>query len=368
MDFKTKFNLESNPFRITPAASSEELIWVGFPEIKSKIERRIIRTIKIPNSSLVLNWGEYGSGKTHAARYFNKKSVLKDISGGRPSPYSMVFSLPKGKEPVYDIYISIIDELRIKEIRTFFNDKETIDIEGVINNIGNNTQIQSVLKTIFNDDVSEDLVKSYLYGNINAKELKSLNDYGIYRKLNNDTDYTKLISGLFNSLTHEKIIFSSVIMWIDEFEDIAVLSNSNIDKANNFLREVLDNTPNNLLIFINLTQTALMGAEDLGEYIYESVRTRIKEKNNFEIPSRQSFDLYLKEILKYYQVSDKGDYFPFSEDTIEYLLDKLEDKSIRRFNDAFSLLLEIADLDKAVIPISKNFLEENEKDIIWDLI
>ncbi|MFR2159780.1 MAG: hypothetical protein ACLS6N_08550, partial [Alistipes finegoldii] len=74
-----QLNLKSNPFRLTPSIDSKEIIWAGFPEIKRKIENRIKRSISIPNSSLILNWGEYGSGKTHASRYFNK-SVDRHIN------------------------------------------------------------------------------------------------------------------------------------------------------------------------------------------------------------------------------------------------------------------------------------------------
>lgn len=52
-----QLNLKSNPFRLTPSIDSKEIIWAGFPEIKRKIENRIKRSISIPNSSLILNWG-----------------------------------------------------------------------------------------------------------------------------------------------------------------------------------------------------------------------------------------------------------------------------------------------------------------------
>ena len=76
-------SLKTNPFRLTPTSDDNELVWAGFPDIKEKIARRIKRSIQIPNTTLVLNWGEYGSGKTHAARYFSKKSVLQELSGDR---------------------------------------------------------------------------------------------------------------------------------------------------------------------------------------------------------------------------------------------------------------------------------------------
>ena len=79
MNRYTQFNLNSNPFCLTLAFSSDVLIWAGFPELKKRIENRILKAIKIPNSSLILNWGDYGSGKTHAARYFTNLNVLSNL-------------------------------------------------------------------------------------------------------------------------------------------------------------------------------------------------------------------------------------------------------------------------------------------------
>src|SRR5690606_4938865 len=126
-------------FRLTPATNPDELVWAGFKDIKNKFERRIERSIRIPNSSLVLNWGEYGSGKTHAARYFNKKEVLQEIAdrARKPIPYSMVISLPKGKDPVYSIYMSIIDKINIEDLRVKFADISA-GLKSYIESIGSN--------------------------------------------------------------------------------------------------------------------------------------------------------------------------------------------------------------------------------------
>ena len=129
--------------------------WAGFKEIKKTFEKRIERSIRIPNSSLVLNWGEYGSGKTHAARYFNKKDVLKDLADGvdRPVPYSMVISLPKGKDPIFSLYTSIVDKLNIEELRTIYLDINPQIVE-YISSISSNIHIQNVLKGIFNSEIN----------------------------------------------------------------------------------------------------------------------------------------------------------------------------------------------------------------------
>lgn len=366
MSFSDKFNLKSNPFRLTPATSQDELVWAGFKEIKTKIERRIKRSIRLPNSSLVLNWGEYGSGKTHSARYFSKPSVLSDLSGEEYSnPYSIIISLPKGKEPVQSIFISVVDKLRIEDLR----EKISIDeIKDFIESYGDNLHIQNVLKAIFNPDVEIEMLRKYLYGNLSNTDLKKLNVFGILRQLSSDSDYTLFLSGLFSSITKDKKAYSLVVLWIDEFEDIAVLNSSNIDKTNNFLREVMDNTPNNLLLYLNLTQSALINAEDLGEYVYDSVKSRIKERNNFELPSRIDFENYLKELLKLYRLTpDNSDYNPFSEEAVDLLLQKTQGFSLRRFNESFSILLELADMDEAEVPIKLEYLHKNIQDIIWEI-
>lgn len=370
MSLDPKFRLKTNPFRMTPAISSDEIIWAGFSDLKVKIERRIKRSMKIPNSSLVLNWGEYGSGKTHSARYFSKDSVLKKMASclGVSTPYSMVITLPKGKEPVYDIFISIIDKIELTEIRNLFVNAK-LDLSDLIKNITDNLFIQSILNAIFDVDVDTSLLKKYLYGQTTKAELNSLNvatSENILRPLKTDSDYINLMSGFFSCLTYNKEIYSSIIIWIDEFEDIAILSSSNIDKTNNFLRELLDNTPNNLLIFLNLTQSAILGLSDLGDYIFDSVRSRIKERNNYELPSKEEFKLYLREMLAYYRIGNGSvdDYFPFTEAIIDNIIDEIGNSSLRAFNESLSLLLELADMDNENAPISDGYFSDMKNEII----
>ena len=363
--FETNFKLSTNPFRMTPATNPDEIIWAGFSEIKEKFEKRIERSIRIPNSTLVLNWGEYGSGKTHAARFFNKKIELQRISdkAGKSIPYSMIIPLPKGKEPVFSIYTSVIDELNIVEIREKFNG---IDINSYIENFGANIHIQSVLKAIFNPVMDDSQCKKYLYGNISTAELKTFNSFGILRQLKEDTDYTLILSGLFSCLTYEKKAYSCIVIWIDEFEDIAVLSSSNIDKTNNFLREILDNTPNNLLIFLNLTQSALFSVEDLGQYVYESVKSRIKERISFDLPSKEIFKDYLKNLLHIFRIgTDSNPYFPFDEAVIDDIIIEKGNISLRQFNESLSLLLELCDMDQKH-PINDSVYNEYKSEIMWD--
>ncbi len=364
------YNLTSNPFRITPAILEEELVWAGFPALKGKIENRIFRSLKSQNSSLVLNWGEYGSGKTHAARFFTKESAVGAIAKRAKTspPYCINLPLPKGKEPVRDIYISIIDNLDLNELRQKHQDLSS-DASKVIDQFSYNRFIQSVLLGIFSTDFDDILLKKYLYGQTTRKDLETLNatkQNPILRPLQTDNDYISLLAALFTALTYDKAMYSCIVLWIDEFEDIAILSSSNIDKTNNFLRELLDHTPNNLLVFLNLTQSALFRAADLSNYLFDSVKSRIKERINFELPTTADYKDFLKDLFSKFRTgkSLNNPYHPLDETTVDLVLSEMSNSSIRALNEVFSLLLELADLDKTKIPITTDYWKKVRGDIV----
>jgi len=355
----SKYNLKENPFNLTPYLSNQDIRWAGFSKLKTKLTGRIKRSVAMKNSSIVLNWGEYGSGKTHALRYFSSSKVTKNITDGQEAQELLCFdiTLANDKDLVAAIFTKIIDKLKVKEIRDKIESNYENTIE-FLDKVIDNQFVKSVVKAILNrdDSISESLIKKYLYNNVNAKELTSLNEYGILRNIKNADDYTSILSALFMALTLNKKTYSCLVLWIDEFENISTLNSSNVDKVNNFLRNLIDECPNNLLIFINLTQSALVDLNDLSEYLYDSVKSRIKERIEFEFPSQTEFKSYLKELLKFYYIDEKAiggnKFYPYNEDLIDQLLNDSGDITVRNFNEYLSLLLELAIMDKSDINLN----------------
>lgn len=366
-----KLSLRTNPFRLTPTSDDNELVWAGFPDIKEKIERRIKRSIQIPNTTLVLNWGEYGSGKTHAARYFSKKSVLQELAGDtNAQPYSIAIDFPKSKEPVKDIFTQVIDRVNINELRLKINETG-LNVQDAINKSTDNLFIRDLLRVIFDERrdplrplVDENVVKSYLYGGSDAKKM---HNEGVLRKMSSDSDYTEFLGALFSLMTFENKAYSCVIIWIDEFEDISILNNTNISNVNNFIRTLIDKTPNNLLLFLNLTQSTLMSVEDLGEYLQESVKSRIKERINMQMPNSEELKKYISDLLNHpafrYGDVTNNEYAPFEKDVIDAIIKDLDGASLRRYNEAFSLLVENAAFDDKTC-IDLNYYQENKSEVV----
>ena len=357
------FKLKSNPFRTIPANNPNDIIWAGFDEVKRQMEFTIKNAITSPNSSLVLNWGEYGSGKTHAAKFFQKDDILIELSENHKKPYPILLSFPRGKEPVKELYIGVIDQLEVPKIREQFENLNSL--EERINTCSDSTLICNILKLLFEDGVSQNIIKSYLYGTANLAKDGFINN-GVQRKIGSDSDYTDFLAALFSILAYNKEIFSCVMLWIDEFEDISTLTNAGINKMNTLIRTLLDKAPNNLLIFMNLTQSAMMDVEDLGGYLQEAVSSRIKSKIELPIPDKDKVKKYLLDLLNnpLYRIENENGYFPFEECVVDKVISDLgASVSLRKYNEVFSALLEIGlQQDRTTIDI--DFYNQNKNEII----
>ena len=78
--------LKNDPFPDVPPRNATETIWAGMSQLKTQFDELLIEAQTTAALQVVLNWGAYGSGKTHAATYF---SILND-----PPMWMQLTSLP----------------------------------------------------------------------------------------------------------------------------------------------------------------------------------------------------------------------------------------------------------------------------------
>lgn len=340
-----RFKLKENPFRIVPAINSKELIWAGFSDIREKFETRILRSLQIPNSAIVLNWGDYGSGKTHAARYFCKDNVTKGLAQrvGCNKPLSMMINFPRSKKVIEEIYTQILDKIDIRYLKE--NIPARANIVDCIRNSTDSVFIQHVLEELFIDrGRTIEQIKAFLYGTEYPKELVGV---GITRKLSIETDAVDLLSALFNVVTEAKI-YSAVILWIDEFEDISLQNSNGINAANSFIKIMLDKTPNWLLMFINFTLSAIASVESLGDYLQEAVKSRIVQRNELVYPNTADMLNYISDLMNnpiFRTEEVQNPYTPFDATVVSQIVADLGSVSLRKYNETFSRLLDSAAFD-----------------------
>ena len=159
------------------------------------------------------------------------------------------------------------------------------------------------------------------------------------------------------------------MMWIDEFETISSLNNANTEAANRFVRDIMDSTPNHLLLFLNFTLSTFESEDYLGNYLSAAVRSRIRDKIEFTFPDENALKKYLEDLLNNRRFRDSQHealFHPFEKEAIDDVIQILSGVSLRQYNDAFSMLLELAEYEEKKV-ITKEFVQEHKEEIrIWE--
>lgn len=367
-------NLKNNPFRLTPPLNPDEIIWVDFEELKNKLEERIKISIKTTPSSIVLNWGSYGIGKTHAALYFSRTKRLEELANElkTKAPKCVKVNLPRtSKDPVQAFLRAFLGQVKSESIKKDFSELKNIfkgDLEKILESISSDNIISKLFNKIIETDKAEDLLKieDYLYGDSKKSLLGSLElPFG----LQDDEQVVNFLSTYINAITFDKKLYSAFFLWIDEFEDIDVLTKSNQERFTTFMRQLIDKTSNNFTLFLNFSPKPFSTLEDLSRILGEALATRIRAQINFEEPTVDQASLYIKELLNHPLFRNKpseDDFQPFNNESVNFILSHLKRRTVRIINETFSLLIELALMDKKSV-IDTDFVKSKKDELImWE--
>ncbi len=366
--------LKENPFRLTPPLDQKEIIWAGMHEVKGSIEKRIKIAMKTQPSRIVLNWGSYGSGKTHASLYFSKTDRLEELSTELDtSPArSIKITLPRSSNNIVQEFLrSFLGQYSLEEIYNDFKRLEekfnTEKLIEMIDAFSNDNSIADAFKKFITLDLEDseefNKFKNYIYGDSTKSTLTYL---GLPLGLTNDEQIANFLATIINCITYEKKLYSTFFIWLDEFEDIDTIKKSLADRFTTFLRQFIDKTPNNLILFLNFTQKAFMNIEDLSIYLGEALTSRAKAKIDFKNPTIEEAIEYVKELCEHYKKDDVSKN-PFDNDeTIKYAIEHIGNLTARKINETFSIIFEMALLEEKE-QITQDFINEIKDEIIaWE--
>ena len=340
--------LRSNPFRLTPPLDPDDIKWAGMEKVKRELEKRIEMSMRMDPSRIVINWGAYGSGKTHASLYFSKTSRLSELSRGLDStpPKSFKITLPRTSNDIVQEFLrSFLGQYSLENIRDDFKKLilllEEEKVKQLIEVYADDSVIKDVVTSIAFDGEDDEIfetLKKYIFGDSTKGTLNSL---GLPYGLDNDEQIANLLATIISCLTYEKKLYSSFFIWLDEFEDIDTIKKNLADRFTTFLRQFIDKTPNNFTLFVNFTQKAFMHIEDLSVYLGEALASRARTKVDFENPTINEAVAYVKQLYTFYLIN--GGHTPFDNDaTISFILEHIGNLTARKINETFSIILEMA--------------------------
>jgi len=378
MDY-SKLNLADNPFTATPISGRP--VWCGMQKLKADLERRLQISLRTSPSSIILNWGNYGSGKTHAAKFFTSDLTLQDAmaAAGLPAPpLAFYIGFPRvDRGAAFNLTSSIIGKFGVADFASKLQQtKTTLDAVSVglfanlLQEYCDDSELQKIFhKLVQGDPNDQDKIGRVLFGNSSSADLRELQ---ISRKPDSVADLCRLVTTAFNLFTYRSAqilpLHPAIHLWIDEFEDIASLSGKEQDALAAYLRNLIDWCPRYMTMFLNFTLTPVQSLQDLGLYLGDAVTSRIRHRIEFAEPDKPELKAYVREMLNApgvrQQPAAEGDAFaPFDATAVDLIVDSVSPRTPRRVNDVFSSYLDIAAETDGMVRITESIVRQFAADI-----
>jgi len=372
--------LTDNPFRIVPEL--HPTIWAGHEDLKQDLERIITQSLITSPSWIIANWGDWGTGKSHSAHYFSFKENIQELMRRQklevPEPMCILMAIPKplrSGEALSDFYQAFIERIGFEAIETIVRTiykriNDYLTKQGV-----SRSAVQDEVKLVFSRNfVIEDLTKiflkiagiptsttaedrlliwKYIHREATSTELTRL---GVVTTIDSYTAIQRVITGLLNLFVYQDRRYSptpphsEVFLWIDECEGIWDLKAADVFNILSIFRDLIDNTPNNLTVFLNASFTGGGSIRDLRALFGDAVMSRARRTINFK--HMVSTDEALKyvvqllnnEVYRPPKLKQKcpDEFYPFSMETLKAIIEKTRPLTPRRVNDNCSIVLEMA--------------------------
>jgi hypothetical protein len=361
--------LRDNPFGIVPVEGVD--IFADRTKLKKDADFLLTTILaSTPSRLAACFFGEWGAGKTHMASYYSRPEALKEYAKklGIAPPISLKLITP-ATAIIDTFYLNMLDLIDISSL------KKTVN--GLI---AGPTVVQTqehsieILKPIVKDTYTalaflapEDLLKSYLYQSATNKELK---DVGIPRGISTDSDKLNALRAVLNLLTRQ---YSRLIIWLDDAERIRDLSGRDLTEFQIFLRDLLDYVPSNLSIIMLFTLSPTEEVNDVILYLGDALRSRLSHSIAVEEMTKADFKKYVADLIEYFRTNDGkelDEYFPFDEEVVGYIYDKMREEDTllkkeqrgslsitpRNINQVCSQLLELALKDPKIKKVDKDLV------------
>ena len=114
--------LKQDPFLNTSA------VWAGFKDLRNRFDSLFFDALTTSRAQVVLNMGEYGSGKTHAAVFYSNQKNLPDSGNEvakKAKKNTRIFYIKTPKEPEKAnelLYQEIIEAVKLRRFREVVRD------------------------------------------------------------------------------------------------------------------------------------------------------------------------------------------------------------------------------------------------------
>ena len=270
--------LKQNPFPTSPPRRQEEAVWAGFNKLRSQFENLLGEALTTSRTQVILNWGEYGSGKTHAAVYFSRLDNLSSQVSAKQvrHVWNLHIQTPKEADRAGEsFYLNIVEAIGFRKLRKeILRVIKTYGDQDALEKLREATESEILGKSLWllgferdrsgelslfqEEGASEEwqtLLERYFFSETTKTDLKTL---GLSRGISSAQDRSHILGGLLRCLTgfsptDEIEEHSRIILWIDELEDLIYYTARQHRPFTQGLRELIDLVPHYFTLLMNIT-------------------------------------------------------------------------------------------------------------------
>jgi hypothetical protein len=379
-----KYFLRDNPFSITP--SMREVVWANRVEVRRRLEGIFETSLSTSPSRIIINWGDWGSGKTHAMLYFSSELFKRNFQEKLKAKVDFIFCpihLPRptvagsiGKLLFQEILRTITIQ-RLQQVMALRR-KQLIDqgyddlqarkeIEEYLNNFTRRREFSNIFIRLLGKAL--ELETRFLFGDgLTSSEMRKLGVTGQIESVGDMLDALSLITSV---LTQPFRDFSEscleIFVWIDENEALRDISARDVFIYRSIIRDLLDYAPANVTVLLNFSLSPGQPYSTVEDELGRAVLSRVDENVEFPLIKKANECLdYVGDLLTHFRTSKKKDkFFPFTKETVEYVVSQRIEKGWvpRDLNRAFSKALEIGLVTNRK-RIDVNFIKEHKNQIL----
>jgi hypothetical protein len=371
-DFYKEANLTENPFRSNPALERDPRmgIWVGYSAEQLKLIKFLRRSLadEIGNQNLILIYGQYGTGKSHALLW-SHYYVCEKMKSEFQSMAFYVSTLKKSKGVMTFLGAFQEDIVArsniVKDILSFKQFLEERIVEYKKSKGLQEGTFVSLLPALLK---STDLINV-------AREILECDGEDDVRDLldpKNDFEAQVLFARLTNLFVYEFELQSGkarfkkgVYLFIDEMDRLSFSSLKEAREVNDWITHLYDACSE----CFGIVLAATASDAELSVLFSPMVLERLGNKK-IELPFMQPVDakIFVKDILNTARINAKKnvDYFPFAEDAIEAAMAGLVQITPRKIMDRMQQMLEevrLVDISPAQGIITAQILDAHN---IWE--
>lgn len=302
--------LQENPFSSASVPRRDIVHWADRKEIKENIIN-FIESKETPWCKVLLIKGDYGSGKTHSLIYAHNYC--------QNHHYPSILLLNPGPSFV-DLTRRIIDYIGFDEILLACNEILKKDKDKILEAL-QKTELSSILKLegITIDRMLKfafpeldanlaimlsqayngrniDLGRAWLLGkNMASTELGKLN---ISRSVNTDDYAVKILSDVLRIYIEKK---NTLVIFIDELEDISNLSSKDAISYSKSLRRLIDENIKNCKLIVTFTEDAFenfeKGTGGFRGKTYQALVDRLSPRENLGYLTEENIKDFMNDFI-----------------------------------------------------------------------